>query len=85
MGYCGTQPCGQTKGPRFFYSEEKTPTDILMSGEVCHWFAIGDLDGGDGFDDVATDMDSSDNFFAKMFKICYVHHFFSIFCLMVCF
>ena len=57
MGYCGTQPCGQKKGPRFFYTEEKTPTDILMSGEVCH--DVGDLDGGDGFDDVATDMESS--------------------------
>jgi len=33
MGYCGTQPCGQTKGPRFFYTEEKTPTDILMAGD----------------------------------------------------
>ena len=41
MGYCGTQPCGQTKGPRFFYNEERTPTDILMAGEVSPLYLIG--------------------------------------------
>ena len=56
MGYCGTQPCGQTKGPRFFYTEEKTPTDILMSGEVCYGSNFGD----GGFDDIGTPSDRSD-------------------------
>ena len=41
MGYCGTQPCGQTKGPRFFYNEERTPTDILMAGDVSPLYLIG--------------------------------------------
>lgn len=34
MGYCGTQPCGQTKGPRMFYPADTTPTEILMSQAV---------------------------------------------------
>lgn len=36
MGYSGTQPCGQTKGQRKFYTADQTPTDILFSGDYHH-------------------------------------------------
>lgn len=36
MGYSGTMPCGQTKGPIQFYTADQTPTDILFSGDYNH-------------------------------------------------
>ena len=36
LGFGGSSPCAQKKGPKKFYSEQETPTNILFSGNYEH-------------------------------------------------